>query len=218
MASPIDHFVWGVSDLDHGCAHIEALFGVAPEPGGTHPGLGTCNALLSLGAGQYFEIMAPKAPPPESIGARLAALDEPGLVTWVVRRTGLHALADQIDQTPLGVGRAGPVKTERLTPDGDRLSWELLFLTRHAHAGLLPFFIDWQETPHPSDSTPLGGSVLDFQIQARGADAINPILAALDTPTTAIPAPYDALALSVQTPNGAVELHSTRQTLPILGM
>ena len=84
MPSPIDHFVWGTSDLAEGCAYIEDLFGVAPKPGGTHPGLGTCNALLSLGADQYLEIMAPQDPPPESGGARLAALPEPGLVTWVI--------------------------------------------------------------------------------------------------------------------------------------
>lgn len=218
MPSPIDHFVWGTPDLAEGCAYIEKEFGIAPEPGGTHPGLGTCNALLSLGADQYLEIMAPKDPPPQSVGARLATLPEPGLVTWVVRRSDLSQLADKIEQHAFGIARSGPVKTERLTPAGDLLSWELLFLTGHPYAGLLPFFIDWQDTPHPSRSKPLGGAVVDFSIQSRSATSLNPILSGLDTTETAIVADADALALRIRAPAGAVELNSTPQTISILGM
>ena len=45
----IDHLVLGVSSLAAGIAHVEGLNGVAPVPGGAHPGLGTHNALLSPG-------------------------------------------------------------------------------------------------------------------------------------------------------------------------
>ena len=150
MGLEIDHFVWGVSDLDEGCAEIERLFGVAPERGGAHPAHGTCNALLSLGTGLYLEIMAPNAPPPGSIGERLANLEAPGLVTWVLRSNVLEALHQSVVDQSLDAVPLGPVDTERLTPQGERLVWQLLFLTQHSFGGLVPFFIDWQATEHPS--------------------------------------------------------------------
>ena len=216
MPYPIDHFVWGTSDLETGCAEIEALFGVAPEPGGAHPGLGTCNALLSLGPGQYLEVMAPQNPPPESIGERLARLEDPGLVTWVVRQSGLLHLARAVDDWTHNVQRSGPVKTERLTPDGALLSWDLLFLTRHTYAGLLPFFIDWHETQHPSQSAPRGGALSAVSIDAPDAAQLNAIFADLDVEPIAQTAPLSELRAQIETPNGPVLLKSTPQTLSIL--
>lgn len=216
MPYPIDHFVWGTSDLETGCADIEARFGVAPEPGGAHPGLGTCNALLSLGPGQYLEIMAPKNPPKESIGERLARLEEPGLVTWVVRQSELSKLARTVDDWAHEVRRSGPVKTERLTPDGILLSWDLLFLTRHTHAGLLPFFIDWHKTRHPSESAPTGGALAEFSLGSSEAAQLNAIFTDLDVSPVAQIAPRRHLSAHIETPNGLAVLKSTPQTLSII--
>ena len=218
MNPQIDHFVWGVSDLEAGCAEIEALFGVAPEPGGAHPGLGTCNALLSFGPGLYFEIMAPQDPAPGSIGERLARLDAPGLVTWVLRSDELNQVAALAGADTANVTPTGPVKTERLTPQGDRLSWELLFLTKHMHGGLVPFYIDWQQSPHPSASAPRGGSAEALTIASAQAARLNQLFAGLEIEQTAEHAGEDALSLHLATPKGDVVLKSTPQSLGVLAM
>ena len=49
-AARIDHFMYAVASLDEGMAWAADTFGVAPAYGGEHVGLGTRNALLSLGS------------------------------------------------------------------------------------------------------------------------------------------------------------------------
>lgn len=218
MLGQIDHFVWGAPDLDAGCAQIESLFGVAPEPGGVHSGLGTCNALLSLGTGLYLEIMAPHDPAPDSVGDRLARLDAPGLVTWVLASTNLPSIADLATSRTIAATPLGPVKTERMTPQGERLSWELLFLTHHAYAGLVPFFIDWQGSPHPSTTAPLGGQATELVVSSPKAAGLNQVFADLEVEHIARPSPDAALGVHFTANAGDVVLRSTAQSLRVLEM
>ena len=54
----LDHLVWCVNSVSEGMDMFEALTGVRPCTGGQHLGLGTHNALVSLGDGLYLEILA----------------------------------------------------------------------------------------------------------------------------------------------------------------
>jgi hypothetical protein len=79
----LDHFILGCDDLDRGIDFVEQRTGVRAAFGGVHPGRGTRNALLSLGARKYLEIMAPD--PAQQVTPqipRLRELKEPRLVGW----------------------------------------------------------------------------------------------------------------------------------------
>lgn len=218
MSFQIDHFVWAVPDLDEGCTEIERLFGTAPVRGGSHPGLGTCNALLSLGQDLYLEVMAPEAPQPGSVGERLAGLESPGLATWVIRSGDLAALSAAATDPAVKAAPLGPVPTKRLTPQGDELSWELLFLTQHRYGGLVPFAIDWQATQHPSTTSPIGGALEQFEIRSTNADALNALFTGLGIARKVQASVESALVAQFDTSNGRVELQSTSQTLGVLDM
>ncbi|MBS02031.1 MAG: hypothetical protein CMQ24_04925, partial [Gammaproteobacteria bacterium] len=156
-AMQIDHFMYAVSSLDEGDAWAASVFDAEPAAGGAHVGLGTRNALLSLGH-TYLELIAPD--PEQDIagtqGERFAALAAPGLVTWAARGD-LGAAAQTLQAE--GIRASGPHRTQRATPGGGLLIWDLLFHGSEELGGLLPFCIDWLECPHPSGVNPVGGQL-----------------------------------------------------------
>lgn len=171
--------MWGAPTLEEGMAEAERLFGVAAAPGGVHPGLGTQNALLSLGGRVYLEIIAPD--PAQDLegtfGERIAGLSGCGLITWAAQASGLAEIANRA--AAMALTARGPVPTERRTPNGDLLKWELLFLGGHRFPGLVPFFIDWLETPHPATTNPIAGNFAGLEIRTPDAAGLSELFAGL---------------------------------------
>ena len=161
--------MYGVPDLEDGLRWAEATFGVMPVRGGSHPSLGTCNALLSFGD-TYLEIIAPDPAQTQvdTFGSRLATLHSGGLITWAARGNLRRTRATLSDR---GIESTGPVRTSRKTPAGQLLEWELLFPGRHPFGGLLPFFIDWLNCEHPSSSSPVSGTLVAFVVSTPDAAA-----------------------------------------------
>jgi len=151
----IDHLILGAPDLDAGVAFVAERLGASPVLGGSHPQWGTRNALLALDDGIYFEIIAPD-PAAGGIDAfGFHACPAPRLFTWVMRDPDLEVrlrLATR-HSIPLGAIQHGG----RQRPDGSTLSWRLTDPLALPCRGLVPFFIDWGDSPHPSTTAPRAG-------------------------------------------------------------
>jgi hypothetical protein len=129
--------------------------GVRAVPGGSHPGRGTHNALMSLGPGIYLEIIAPdpaQKTPPQGFNM-LASLEKLTPIGWAVATDDAPALRS--DLADLGF-RLGPLRPgSRTLPGGGTLNWVSFGLADAPD--LAPFFIAWgQGTRHPSTSSPGG--------------------------------------------------------------
>ncbi len=169
VSAPIDHLVYAVPDLGAGVRDVEDRLGAALTPGGSHPGLGTRNALLRIGPRVYLEVVGPdpdQAPPPGGLWLARGPVALPALVTWAARSSALQDLA-----SGAGARLLGPVRSmSRTRPDGHRISWTLTMprdpLPRH---GIVPFFIDWGKTPHPCTGLPDEGVTL-AKLRARHPD------------------------------------------------
>ena len=173
----IDHLVYAVPDLAAAVADIEERTGVAPVPGGAHVGRGPYNALLGLGGLTYLEIIGPDPAQPEPDAPRPFGIDDltrPGLVTWCARADrDLPHLVSHLAAAGLSIGPIDAMSRRR--PDGVLLEWTLT-PPNLDDGGVIPFFIDWGATPHPTGSLPIGGFVLELILTHPEPDRIEHLL------------------------------------------
>lgn len=213
LHAAVDHLMWGAADLDEGMAEIRRLFGARPVPGGAHPGLGTRNALLGLADGRYLEIIAPDPDQQPALGfaAALADLEHPALITWALRSRDLPGVARHLSAAGLDV--RGPVPTRRATPDGAELAWDLLFARGHEFGVLMPFFIDWGDSPHPADGLQPAGTLEAVTIESPHAAALRRLLGNVDVPLVVRTAAEPSLHVTIATPHGEVVLETVPATV-----
>ena len=123
----VDHFMWAAVDLESASAEFEKLTGVRPVFGGSHPGFGTHNALVSLANGSYMEVLAldPQQSVDNPIVSEIKKLDSPAILAFHVQRANLDGVANVLDE--LNIGYTGPLELGRVRPDGMKLQWRLLF-------------------------------------------------------------------------------------------
>jgi hypothetical protein len=202
-----DHLVWAVADLDAGIAWIEERTGVRAIVGGSHPGRGTRNALLSLGAGHYLEIIAPDPAQPESKSgdaAEMAKLERPLLGGWAVRSEDLAGELTRLRAGGLEI--AGPFPGARERPDGRKLSWQTAFVAGPL-ASALPFLIEWSsDSPHPSSDAPLLGALESLTLVDPDPDAVRAALARLGVEGPVIRGEKVELRARISTARGPLDL------------
>lgn len=206
-AEALDHLVLASPDLEQGIKHVDALTGVRAAGGGSHSGLGTRNALVYLGGRAYLEIIAPdpaQAAPerPRPFGIDTLAL--PRLVGWAIRAEDLD---ERVERARKAGFDPGPVTAmSRLRPDGVKLAWRLTLRQEPAHDGLAPFLIAWGDTPHPSQDTPRGISLVSLRAESPAPHELRKSLEALGLEMDVREAAASRLLATLQTGRGAVEL------------
>jgi hypothetical protein len=203
----LDHIILGCNDLDAGVDYVYEHLGVRAAAGGVHPGAGTKNALLSLGALRYLEIIAPdKSQSASSDPRHVAELKHPALVGWAIHRRGVDQFAAALRAA--GVQTVGPKPGSRHRPDGTTLSWKSLTLKDDSN-GVLPFFIEWGAgSLHPSADSPRGCRLTKLQIATPDAAALRSLTAPLQLDVQITHGTELRLGATIAGPKGSLALLS----------
>jgi hypothetical protein len=205
MPLRLDHFIYAGRDLDALMAGFASLTGVTPGRGGRHPGMGTRNALASLGNDVYFELLAVDPEQASSLagtmGGRIDALPSPRLFAYMLKDDRLERQQEVLEKHGIA---SDLFDASRDTPDGRTLRWRLLVPRNNPFGDFVPKFIDWLDTVHPA-TTSVGGCSFDsFEMGHPDAVTLNALLAELGTEVVAERADQPCFRLRVQTPKGRV--------------
>ena len=220
VTAAIDHLVYGVPELSVGIVRMAELLGVAAAPGGRHEGRGSHNALLSLGADTYLEIIAPDPTQPQPRGPRPFGLDSlaaPRLITFAVHAAHAGeprpatAAEDRLERWRAQAAARGYVPApvaamSRRRTDGSLLNWHLCQHRELPFGGAVPFLIDWGAADSPAASAPPGCRLLDLEVCSPDAAAVGAALHALGVTVRVRGGSQPALRATVATPRGTVEL------------
>lgn len=207
MQLPVDHLVYATRDLDRGMEEIERLTGIAPTLGGRHRDRGTRNALVSLGADVYLEIIAPdpdQPPPPAERWLGVDGVSASRLTTWAAKAHDLVALRRRAAEQGVQLGEVQSASRQRA--DGVTLSWRLTDPEPLVAGGVVPFFIDWGVSPHPARSAAQGASLVSFHVEHPDATGVQRMVRALGLEVAVIAAKHAALVAVIDGLRGRIEV------------
>lgn len=209
----IDHLVVIAASLEVGAAFIKETLGVDPQPGGSHPSMGTHNRLLSLGDSAYLEVISIDPALPAPGRPRWFGMDNlsdssmPALSTWVARTTDIRSAAAHCPEslgivTPMHRGNLNWLIT--IAPDG-----------RVPLDGVAPALIEWPKGVHPTARLEDGGlRLVQFEILHPDPKRVQRLLASIDMQDAiSVAASSDgtaSLMAAISTPEGVRYLSSVR--------
>ena len=205
----VDHLLLGTSDLDQGTAWVEKTTAVKAVAGGSHPGVGTRNALLSLGGKQYLEIIAPDpAQTAYNFQIEIRKLATPRLITWAAVATDIQAVAKRAREA--GHQVFGPRDGARARPDGRVLKWKTMgVMNTLGVQGVepIPFFIEWSaDSLHPSQDSPEGCRLQSIELEYPDPVPVRQLLEKLGIGIEVKQAKEARLRATLDTPKGKVVL------------
>ena len=160
--------------------HVRAI------EGGSHPGAGTRNALLSMGNRQYIEIISidTKQTATSQTAELIRRLRAPQLITWAAATTNIVSLLHLAKEA--GFAFEGPINGSRVKPDGGILRWKTLrVLTDCGDA--IPFFIEWDAVPCTHPRIRLLDALVAFEVVRPEAGRVRETLRMLGITATVCP-------------------------------
>jgi hypothetical protein len=201
----IDHLMWVVPDLGSGIDDLERRTGFRAALGGSHPSLGTANAILSLGPDAYVEVLGPDPAlsQPTGFGAVLSSVHAPRLASWAVR-------TDDIDAVCAALTAAGwPTRANAMTrtrPDGVTLEWRIAMLPGHELPDHLPFVIDWGTSSHPSEAAQNPCRLGAVSVSDPEPSELRRVIEVLGVAGVQVDEGPAAVRALLETPNGPIDL------------
>ncbi|HKE55274.1 MAG TPA: VOC family protein [Pyrinomonadaceae bacterium] len=207
LLTQVDHLVYATPDLNRGIGEIEQLTGVRASPGGQHPGGGTRNALVALGPTSYLEIIGPDPDQPAPKTPRSFGIDglkHSRLATWAAKGNDLDRLKAQAELKGVSLTPVSPGSRKR--PDGVMLSWRTTRPVDAVGDGIVPFFIDWGQSPHPSQTAAPGLTLIDLRAEHPDATRVQQVLSTLGLDLQVKQGANPGLVAIIKGPKGTVEL------------
>lgn len=201
----IDHIIYAHPDLDAAVAEIEHRFGVRATGGGQHPGRGTHNRVLALGPRTHLEIIAPDPGQPEPSGPRpygVEGITRGRLAGWALGSEHIEGAVARARSMGFDPGEV--IDGQRVSTTGTLLRWRV---TGNAQtAGLVPFLIDWGETPHPAVDAVPGLVLLSVHVEHPDPPSLERALAALGADVEVKKASEPSLVARIVGPRGELKL------------
>lgn len=207
MLDRLDHLVLAGPDLEQSVAWFADLTGVQPTAGGSHVGVGTANYLVGLGGTAYLEIIGPDPEQPDPAQPRPFGIDDlvaPRVVTWAMSTDDLDGRIEAARAA--GYDPGPPRAMSRRTADGQLLEWRLTPARLDPGDELVPFLIDWGDTPHPTSRPLPEARLLHFEARHPEPETIRSALAALGSGLVVGLGELPALTVVVQGLDGPVTL------------
>ncbi len=200
----VDHIVYATPDLDATVAEFTADTGVRPEPGGSHPGLGTRNEQVALG-GCYLELLGPDSAQPEPAAGRLLGVERgrAGFAAIALRPADGETIEDLVARASAVGFDLGPIiDMHRVRPDGVTLRWRLTMPDLGGGPGV-PFLIDWGGTPQPSDTVRARAELTTLRIELPDPEPVRVLHEALASTVPVVHSERPRLAVEISGPDGS---------------
>ncbi|MBT8220628.1 MAG: VOC family protein, partial [Bacteroidia bacterium] len=207
MLERIDHIAVACNDLQKGIEYIEALLGVQSSVGGVHPGFGTKNHLIKLGPRCFLEIIGPDPNRESKDLPSLFMIDqvvEPTLTRWIATSNKLKEVQSKCSDLGIDIGKISPAQRQK--PDGSTIQWKLSDPYRLNFDGLMPFFIDWGQTPHPAENLDQPCTLLKLEVYHRNKLEVERIFQNLKLPIPVHFGESTKIVATIDCPKGIVQL------------
>jgi hypothetical protein len=215
VTTVIDHITVVAPNLAAGAAYVSKALGVAMQPGGTHPRMGTHNLLLRLGESTFLEVISPDPAAPKPARPRWFELDRltaesrPRLATWVARTNDIRKSGSTCSTV---VGNIEPMSR-------GSLNWLITVPSDGSLPlmGAAPALIEWNEanTPaHPASALKdFGCSLIALEVFHPEPSRVQAVLGAIKfsgpVHVRKLPVSQPYLVAHIQTPHGTRTLPTT---------
>lgn len=146
----------------------------------------------------------PDQPPPKEPRPFFKGLTESQLVRWFINSRDITRIRDEAVSKGVPYGEVKPGSRQR--PDGVQVSWQFTDPAKPVADGVVPFIIDWGDTPHPSQSAAKGATLISLRAEHPDPREAKRLLLALALKVPVKKAKRPALIATIEGPRGRVEL------------